>query len=183
MIAPGIASVPVARSLDRDRLALLAIVGLAGFVAASHLEAAVGAFSYSPAMGAARRRLRARRGALGGARRAAADAGQRCWPGAAGAVALVALWAWTRAVGVPFADAQRAPVGVLDAVTAFDELLLAWLALAAARAPGPARERWPLLASVAISLSFIVLAMGCDPARTAVAAPGGSSPALICHLY
>jgi hypothetical protein len=181
MIAAGLASVPVARPLHRDRLALLAIVGLAGFVAASHLEAAVGAFSYSPVTGVAvaafglvaagwtvRVARRPTRGAL--------------LAGAGGALALVALWIWTRAAGVPFADG-RAPVGVLDTVTAFDELLLAWLALAAARARGSARERWPLLASVAISLSFIVLAMGCDPARTAAAAPGGSSPALICHLY
>ena len=78
---------------------------------------------------------------------------------------------------------------MLDALTAFDELLLAGFALAAARPRGARRA--PAIASrcsacVAISLSFIALAMGCEPsprrrpASGRLRAPGAS---LICHLY
>ena len=171
-----------------ERFDVLVTIGLAAFVATSHVEAAVGASPYSPALSAGL--------ALAGlvaagwtVRVARKPSRGLLLAGAAAALALVALWAWTRTIGVPF-GAGRVPIGLLDAATAFDELLLAAFALAVARgarrtrlAPGrTGGELAPMLGAVAISLSFIVLAIGCDPARTA-AADGAPPPALICHLY
>jgi len=169
-----------------ERFDVLVTLGLAAFVAASHVEAAVGALPYSPALsaGLAVAGVAAAGWAVRVARRPSRGVLRA---GAAAALALVALWAWTRTIGVPF-GAGRAPVGVLDAATAFDELLLAAFALAAARSGRSRRagrasgELAPMLGAVAISLSFIVLAMGCDPARTA-AADSAQAPELICHLY
>jgi hypothetical protein len=187
MIAPPLAG--AAWSLERDQATLLVAVGLGACVAASHLEAAVGAFAVSP-------RLSAALAAVGLVAAAwAVRSARRPSPGlllgaAAAALALVVLWVWTRAIGLPLDGAGRAPVGVLDALTAVDELLLAGFAVAAARSGSlrhPPRERWPLLGCVAISLSCVVLAMGCEPPDAP--APGASavvaSPTreLLCHLY
>src|SRR5204862_7556210 len=102
----------------------------------AHAEAAVGAFSYSPAMSAAVAVIgvAAAGWGVGVARR---PTRALLLAGAAGALGLVVLWAWTRAIGVPLDGGQPAPVGVLDAVTAFDELLLAWFAPPPLRAAGP----------------------------------------------
>lgn len=170
-------------SLEADRAAVLVAAGLAAFVAASHLEAAVGAFASSPGLSAA----------LVGVGLAAAGWAVRIAHrpstgvlllGAGAALALVAVWVWTRAIGLPLDGMRRAPVGVLDALTAFDELLLAGFAVAGARGSRRAsRERWPLLGSAAISLSFIALAMGCEPSTAPAAGGAPQSAALICHLY
>ncbi len=189
-MAPAIAAGPAPWSLERDRAALLVAVGLAAFVAASHLEAAVGAFAYSPRLSLALVLvgLASAGWAVRVARRPAPGV---LLAGAGVSLALVALWIWTRAVGLPLHGMTRAPVGVLDALTAFDELLLAGFAATAARAarraPRAPRERWPLIGVVAISLSFVALAMGCEPstAPAASVAGGGATPStsLICHLY
>lgn len=187
MIAPPLAA--AGWTLERDRAALLVAVGLGACIAASHLEAAVGAFAISPLLSLALAGVGL--GAAGWAVRSARQpsAGVLLC-GAAAALALVALWVWTRAIGLPLDGMGRAPVGVLDALTALDELLLAAFAVSAARTSrtrGAPRERWPLLGCLAISLSFIVLAMGCEPpdAPAAGASGGVASPgtALICHLY
>jgi hypothetical protein len=65
--------------------------------------------------------------------------------GAAGSLAIVALWAFTRLVGVPLGpDAWRPEsVGVLDVVATVDELLTAAFALAlAGSARVPAATAW-----------------------------------------
>jgi hypothetical protein len=165
--------------------ALVLAIGLAAFVAASHLEAGVAAVAVSPAIGAVGALVAAGAGAW--ALRAARRPSRRTLlAGAAAALALVALWAWTRTVGVPLDGSRgRAPIGVLDALTAFDELLLAWFAIRAARLASRGRagsDRWPLLGCLAISLSFIALAMGCAPSRSATEARAAASP-LVCHLY
>jgi hypothetical protein len=162
-------------------------VGLAAFVAASHLEAGVAAVARSPAIAAVAAALAVAAGtwALRAARRPSRAS---LLAGAGGALTLVALWVWTRTVGVPLdGSGVRAPVGVLDALTAFDELLLAWFAISAARSLGrPAGDRFPVLGCAAISLSFIALAMGCSPSQSAAASSAagdaGGAP-LICHLY
>ncbi len=190
MIVPSL--VGVGWSLERDQAALLVAVGLGACIAASHLEAAVGAFAVSPSLSAAL-------AAVGLASAAwAVRSARRPSPGlllggAAAALALVALWVWTRAIGLPLDGTRRAPVGVLDALTAVDELLLAGFAVAAARsgrtgrARRPARERWPLLGCLAISLTFVVLAMGCEPPDAPAAGASGivapPSAELLCHLY
>jgi hypothetical protein len=183
-----------ARSTGCDRLlqdpAVLIVVGLGGFIAASHLEAAVGAFATSPAVSVVLAGL-AVAAACWVVRLAARPSRAVLLAGACGAAALAALWICTRTLGLPGGIAPRAPAGILDTLTAFDELLLAATALAAARARRPGRgrrQRWPVAGSVAISLSFIALAMGCEPppAPAGGGAPGGyahGAPALICHLY
>jgi hypothetical protein len=161
-------------------------VGLAAFVAASHVEAAVAAAAaHSLVVGAIAGGvgLVAAAWALRVARR---PARALLLAGAAGAATLAALWLWTRTLGVPLSGGARAPVGVLDAITAFDELLLAGYAIAAARSHGQAaaRDRFPLTGCVAISLSFVALAVGCAPPSQAAAGSGDAqAPAFICHLY
>jgi len=175
----GLASAP-ARATSAPAVAMA--VGLAVFVAASHLEAAVAVAARAPAVGAitAAVAVAAAAWALRIARR---PSRALLLAGAAGAASLAALWLWTRTIGVPLSGGARAPVGVLDAITAFDELLLAGFALAAARALGrPAGDRFPLLGCVAISLSFIALAMGCAPPAPA-AGSHAAAPAYVCHLY
>jgi hypothetical protein len=170
LVAPPAAPLPGAAVRSS---ALVVAVGLGVFVAAAHLQAAVSAFGASPpialvlcavGLGAAAWSLRV---ALRPTRALLAL-------GAAGATALVGLWIVTRTAG-------GAPVGVLDALTALDELLLAGFALAAARErPG---ERWPPAGMAAISLSFMALAMGCEPPAAPAAQDGGRTPSAICHLY
>lgn len=167
--------------------ALAMAVGLAAFVAASHLEAAAGALAHSPAVAAivAAVGFAAAAWALRAARR---PSRATLLAGAAAALALAALWVWTRTMGVPLdGSAARAPAGVLDAITALDEVLLAGFAISAARSlGGPARDRFPVAGCVAISLSFVALAMGCTPAApdaADAAAPHARAPAYICHLY
>ena len=157
--------------------ALVAVVGLGAFVAASHAESAVSAFAASPAIGLGLCAVALAAG-VWSVRVARRPARGLLSLGAAGALALVALWVATRTAG-------GAAVGVLDAVTAFDELLLAWVAIGIARGR-PRAERWPLAGCVAISLSFMALAMGCaPPAVPAAAGSDGAArgPAAICHLY
>ncbi len=173
--------------LAPSRPAVAMAVGLAAFVAASHLEAAVAAVALSPVIAA----IAAAVALLAGAwtvRVARRPSRALLLAGAAGAASLAALWVATRTLGVPFdGSPARAPVGVLDAITALDELLLAGFALAAARPRRrPAGDRFPPLGCVAISLSFIALAMGCGPSQpSAVASAGSDAPgaSLICHLY
>jgi hypothetical protein len=166
--------------------ALLICVGLALFVVASRLEAAVGAFSASAApVGALQLGLAALVG-LWAARAARAPSRRLLRVGAAGACALAALWIVTRTVDA----GGPAPVGVLDALTALDELLLAAFAVAATFDGDPAgRQRrrwegWSAGGSIAISLSFVALAMGCEPAAAPASGgrPSGVTP-LVCHLY
>ena len=176
-------ALPLARATGDDAIALVAPVGLAAFVAASHLEAAIGALALRPGLGVALILV------------ALVTAGGRCaWPvrrrGAR----------WSPARSVPqrslccgrgraaWASRSpprgRAPVGVLDALTAFDELLLAGFAFAAAARSRavPPRSGWQVPAFAAISVSFMALAMGCEPSPS-VAAGVPQSRALICHLY
>jgi hypothetical protein len=160
-------------------------IGLAAFVAASHLEAAVSAMPHSPAVGVAVGAI-AVAAAAWAVRVARRPSRALLLSGAAGAAALVALWLWTRTVGVPgLGGGEPAPVGVLDALSALDALLLAAFAIGAARSAGrPPSERWPVIGCVAISVSFIALAMGCEPAPTASAsAPPDPAAAFVCHLY
>jgi hypothetical protein len=187
MIAQPLAG--VAWSLERDQATLLVAVGLGACVAASHFESAVEAFAVSPSLSAALATvgLAAAAWAVRSARRPSPGV---LLGGAAAALALVALWLLTRAIGLPLDGTRRAPVGVLDALTAVDELLLAGFAVAAARSSRrrhPPRERWPLLGCVAISLSCVVLAMGCEPpdapAAGASAVVASPSRELLCHLY
>jgi hypothetical protein len=155
-------------------MALLICVGLALFVVAARLEAAVGAFAASsPSVGAVQLAVAVLVG-LAAARVARSPRRRALRAGAAGAGVLAAVWIALRASG-------QAPVGLLDAMTALDELLLALFALAASRGRGTCREGWSLLASVAISLSFVVLAMGCEPAVAPASDADGPAP-LICHL-
>jgi hypothetical protein len=184
---PGPAGARPAPAIAGGAPALAMAIGIATFVAASHLEAGVAAVAHNPAIGGIAVTI------AGGAGAWAARAFRRpsratLLAGAAAALALVALWVWTRAVDVPLDGSRgRAPVGVLDALTAFDELLLAWFALSAARSRGRSgSDRWPVLGCLAISLSFIALAMGCAPSRSPAAGSGGTNAtgvALICHLY
>jgi hypothetical protein len=173
---------------DRPRSPVMLItIGLAAAVAVSHIEAAVGAFAGgSPALAAALVAVAAAAG-LWTVRVARRPARSTLLAGAAGAAALVAMWATTRTIGVPLGLAERAPVGVLDALTALDELLLTGFAITAADVQRGLRERWSAVGSIAISLSFIALATGCGPAVAPTTASAGASPsaavALLCHLY
>jgi hypothetical protein len=167
---------PAARA--RHGTALLICVGLALFVVASRLEAAVGAFvASSPSVGALQLAAAALVGLWAG-RVARSPSRHLLRSGAVGACLLVAAWTATRTIGLA---GPAAPVGLLDAMTALDELLLAAFALAAAGTRGARWDGWSALGSVAISLSFVALAMGCEPAA-APAAGGGVAP-LVCHLY
>ena len=190
---PGRAApVPSVPGLRPRSTALLICVGLALFVVASRLEAAVGAFAIfdeDPASSAFVGALQVALAALVGlwaARVARAPSRRLLGAGATGASALAALWIATRTIGV----GGPAPVGILDALTALDELLLAAFALAAGSSYNAARRRrppwegWSAIGSIAISLSFVALAMGCEPSSAPVAGggPGAVTP-LVCHLY
>ena len=173
--------------IERPRSsALLITIGLAAFVVASHLEAAVSAFPHSAALGAVLTAI-ATAAAVWTVRVARRPSRATLIAGATGAAALFVLWAYTRTVGVPTSGGPRAPVGILDTLTAFDELLLAGFALAALSPQRIPREAWPLLGSVAISASFIALAMGCEPPQVPASGPGSANSvatmAVICHLY
>jgi hypothetical protein len=75
--------------------------------------------------------------------------------GASGSLAIVALWAFTRTVGIPAGpDAwQPEPVGVLDVVATADELLTAGVAVALARGVClPASAAWRLGRPLAYAL-------------------------------
>jgi hypothetical protein len=160
-------------------------IGLAACVAASHLEAAVSALPRSPVVGVAVAAIAVVAGAWA-VRVARGPSRALLLAGAGGAAALVALWLWTRTLGVPgVGGGVAAPIGVLDALSALDALLLAGFATGAARSAGRApRERWPVVGCVAISVSCIALAMGCEPSATASASsPAGPAPGLVCHLY
>lgn len=164
--------------------ALLVVLGLAAFVAASHLETAVEAFGASPAVSLILVAIAA------GSARWAVQAARRptrrtLATGAAGAIALLALWVCTRTIGLPFGLAEPVRIGALDAVTAADELLLACFALAAMRAPSSPGQRWSAIGGAAISISFIALAMGCSSAQPAQASPTahGVPVTALCHLY
>lgn len=174
------ARAPAARDVRPRGTALLICVGLALFVVASRLEAAVGAFvASSEPIGALQLAVAALVG-VWAARVALAPSRRLLVAGAAGACALVALWIVTRAAGV----LGPAPVGVLDALTALDELLLAAFALGAAARRARRWEGGSAVGSIAISLSFVALAMGCEPAAAPASdgGPSGVTP-LVCHLY
>ena len=177
MTAPALgASCPAQPLLARDAVrspALVVAVGLGAFVSASHLQTAASAVGASPAIALV---LCAMALAAGAWSVCVARRPTRALLalGAAGALALVALWVLTRTAG-------GAPVGVLDALTALDELLLAGFALAAARRRPP--ERWPVAGMVAISLSFMALAMGCEPPAPPDSRAAGRPASAICHLY
>lgn len=177
---------PCGLERPRSPLALIA-VGLAAFIAASHLEAAVGAFARSAALGLALTGVGAG-AALWAVRVARRPRRSDLLIGAGASAALLVLWAWTRTIGLPVGLTGRAPVGALDTLTALDELLLIGFAIAAAGARCRLREAWSVLGSIAISVSFIALAMGCEP-PSGSAAPGPNGKgrpavaALVCHLY
>jgi hypothetical protein len=166
--------------------ALLPItVALAGFVAAAHLETAVEAVPVSLGLAAALLVVAAGSATWGWRVLRTPTARALRW-GAGVFVVLALVWLASRTTGLPFGLAPRAPLGLLDTATALDEVLLAGAALALARG-GRRRARFlPGSGFAALSVSFVLLSMGCGvgsaaPARERAVAAHGL--VLYCHLF
>lgn len=171
-----------------------AAVGLAAFIAAAHLEAAIDAAPSSLWLSAGTATVAVLTGAWAW-RMLRARSRWLLATGAAGALLLAGVWAYSRTLGLPGAG-FRAPVGPLDAMTALDELLLAVVALMllgrrAGSAPRRPEKALVLFGYATASLSLMLLSMGCGigTVSAASAAAGGASGAgghafvLFCHLF
>jgi hypothetical protein len=161
-------------------------IGLAGFVAASHLDASIQSAGSSLPLAAALAAT-ALVVSLWGWRVAHQLTGRLLLGGAALFASLAAIWLCSRTVGLPFGIAPRAPAGILDSVTAFDEVLLAAAAVMLATTPGRAEGLLPGFAFLAMSVSFMLLIAGCGigaatPQRGVGFAARSAVP-LFCHLY
>lgn len=155
---------------------------LAAFIALAHLEAAVQAASPSPALGAW---LLGVALLVAGWAWAAVRVGGAVVPAGMALFGILALvWIASRTVGVPGTGGLRAPVGPLDAVTCLDELLLAGVC---ARWAGGRSGNGTIAvtAYVALSVSFVMLSMGCGVGAAAAGqrawAASHGAP-LFCHL-
>jgi hypothetical protein len=160
-------------------IALLAVFGLAAFLVASHLEAAAEIASVNPAT-AVLLAVLALVIAVWTARTWQRPSRALLCTGAVAAAGLGCLWLSTRTVGVPL----KAPAGILDTITAGDELLLAVLCGISAFAP----SRWSRFSSttgmIAIGASFVALAMGCSVPAPASGTPDSANGGVVwfCHV-
>lgn len=162
----------------------LVAVGLAAFVAVSHLDAAIGAAPYSGALAAVLGGVAALAGLWGWAVAHRPTRGMLL-SGAALFAGLAAIWVCSRVGGLPFGLSPRAPVGVLDSMTAVDEVLLTLAALLLACTP-TVESLLPGLGYVAIAISLMVLTAGCNISIASPRQgwlPGASAIQLYCHLY
>lgn len=183
-VSPPVTFRATTRSAPRGMLPPV-MFGLAGFIAISHVEASIEAVGSSLALSAVLLAVAAMVGLW--ARWTARELGRAALlTGAVAFSLLAAIWVCSRTAGLPFGISPRAPVGVLDAATALDEVLLA-AAVLVIRASG--RRSGNLLSLVgfaAISASFMLMSMGCSvgtsrPASGALSAEQGVP--LYCHLY